>query len=179
MVISARVRICCANPFRTASFGIRKINFSDSLISLSGRTLFASRQDASKRTKITLKGYFSSLGDLGESRTRIDGMKTRCTDRYTTRPFWYNIIIPNILEIARVMVVDVVVLAAVGGFWVDGDVSIGFVTITGDGGAIATVAAVIEEKELVQIDFAKADFGIMSEGFLEGFAGVFAGFLEL
>ena len=133
----------------------------------------------SKRTH-TIQ-YFTtlSIGDLCESRTRIDGMKTRCTDRYTTRPFWYNIIIPNILEIARVMVVDVVVLAAVRGFWVDGDVSIGFVTITGDGGAIATVAAVIEEEELVQINFAKADFGIMSEGLLEGFAGVFAGFLEL
>ena len=30
--------------------------------------------------------YRSKLGDLEESRTPIDGMKTRCTNRYTTRP---------------------------------------------------------------------------------------------
>ena len=29
---------------------------------------------------------FFLFGDLEESRTPIDGMKTRCTNRYTTRP---------------------------------------------------------------------------------------------
>ncbi len=38
--------------------------------------------------KINPSGLFfrSKLGDLEESRTPIDGMKTRCTNRYTTRP---------------------------------------------------------------------------------------------
>ena len=37
----------------------------------------------------------SDSGDLGESRTRIDGMKTRCTNRYTTRPYNFFIITKN------------------------------------------------------------------------------------
>ena len=31
----------------------------------------------------------SDFGDLGGSRTRVVGMKTRCTNRYTTRPQVY------------------------------------------------------------------------------------------
>ncbi len=41
------------------------------------------------KIKISLSAsfYFTrNLGDLGGSRTRIVGMKTRCTNRYTTRP---------------------------------------------------------------------------------------------
>ena len=30
--------------------------------------------------------HFFNSGDLGGSRTRVVGMKTRCTNRYTTRP---------------------------------------------------------------------------------------------
>ena len=30
--------------------------------------------------------HVTKSGDLEESRTPIDGMKTRCTNRYTTRP---------------------------------------------------------------------------------------------
>ena len=38
-----------------------------------------------------IRTYFlkESSGDLEESRTPIDGMKTRCTNRYTTRPCIY------------------------------------------------------------------------------------------
>ena len=39
-----------------------------------------------------LKYYY---GDLGGSRTRVVGMKTRCTNRYTTRPVNSFFIIPN------------------------------------------------------------------------------------
>ena len=37
----------------------------------------------------TLKEFSSNPGDLGGSRTRVVGMKTRCTNRYTTRPYVY------------------------------------------------------------------------------------------
>ncbi len=36
--------------------------------------------------KKTPTGGVQFSGDLGGSRTRVDGMKTRCTNRYTTRP---------------------------------------------------------------------------------------------
>ena len=46
--------------------------------------------------KIRPKGLVLFSGDLCESRTRIDGMKTRCTNRYTKRPavLFYYIKIP-------------------------------------------------------------------------------------
>ena len=39
-----------------------------------------------KSKKLDPKGSIFIIGDLCESRTRIDGMKTRCTNRYTKRP---------------------------------------------------------------------------------------------
>ena len=40
----------------------------------------------SQKIQSKLWDFYSNLGDLEESRTPIDGMKTRCTNRYTTRP---------------------------------------------------------------------------------------------
>lgn len=39
-----------------------------------------------KQEKRRTSGFLVQIGDLEESRTPIDGMKTRCTNRYTTRP---------------------------------------------------------------------------------------------
>ena len=55
----------------------------------------------STKKRASLLG-FRSRGDLGGSRTRVDGMKTRCTNRYTTRPAIPRVyIIANILDISR------------------------------------------------------------------------------
>ena len=37
--------------------------------------------------KIRPYGSILFSGDLGGNRTRVAGMKTRCTNRYTTRPY--------------------------------------------------------------------------------------------
>ena len=44
----------------------------------------------SQKIQSKLWDFYSNLGDLEESRTPIDGMKTRCTNRYTTRPVLFN-----------------------------------------------------------------------------------------
>ena len=58
-------------------------------------------------------GYFLATknGDLCGSRTRVVGMKTRCTNRYTKRPT--DIIITNLFEIARVDEVGVIGIGGV------------------------------------------------------------------
>ena len=53
------------------------------------------------------------IGDLCGSRTRVVGMKTRCTNRYTKRPAY--IIITKILIFARVGELGVVGVFLVGG----------------------------------------------------------------
>ncbi len=59
---------------------------------------FFSAQGCQKQ-KYDLSGPIFVSGDLEESRTPIDGMKTRCTNRYTTRPIWlYFLIITNIFR---------------------------------------------------------------------------------
>lgn len=83
MVIDARFA-----RYRSPAFLKNKISLTASFVlsklgDLGGNT-FGIPLLVTNKKQATSSFFF--IGDLGGNRTRVAGMKTRCTNRYTTRP---------------------------------------------------------------------------------------------